>query len=223
MHKLILIFSVFVQVAIKAQTINTLYIDSTHITSDWPSPPLPCPSDTSFSISDGDTLYLINKLSNTMFNVWINDPDFTGSQTFSTGAILTNDTITRIAVINNATYYILGDNNIFLSSVSQLPNICLLNGTADFGRRYFFNHTVGIDELKNTNLIIYPSPAKNVLKIKGAVENETVFAVYDLSGKTLMTGFLTSNEIDIQELPSGNYMLNLIIDTKIKTYKFFKY
>lgn len=222
MKNFIIIFIILCSRTLNAQSIHTLYIDSTHITSNWPTPPLPCPSDTSFSISNEDTLYFINKLSNTMFNVWINDPNFTGGPTYGTGVIPTNDTITRIAVVNNSTYHVLGDNNIFFGSYSQLPNICLLKGTAEYGRRYFINHTVGIDDLKNANLLIYPSPAKDIINIKGISEKETTFIVFDLSGKKMIAGVVTSSEINIQQLSTGTYILQLSIESVNMVYKFIK-
>lgn len=222
MKNIILIFLVFVNLTIKAQIIHTLNIDSTHITSNWPAPPLPCPSDTSFTVSNGDTLYFINKLSNTMYNVWINDPHFLGPPTFGTAPTSTNDTIIRIAIINNTTYHILGDNNLYLGSISQLSNVYLLKGTAEFGRKYFINHTVGIDELLGTNILVYPSPAKDVLHIEGVLKEGTKFTVFDLSGKELMRGDITSNRIDIQKLPTGTYLLNISIENHNKVYKFIK-
>jgi len=222
MKNFIIIFLTLYYGTLNAQTIHTLYIDSTHITSNWPSPPLPCPSDTSFSISNEDTLYFINKLSNTMFNLWINDQNFTGVPTYSTAVIPTNDTIARFAIVNNSTYHLLGDNNTFLSSYSQLPNICVLKGTAVYGRRYFINHLVGIDVLKNVNMLIYPSLAKDIIHVEEISENEIIFNVFDLSGKKMIAGLVTAGEINIQQLFTGIYILQLSIENVNMVYKFIK-
>ncbi|MBL1231311.1 MAG: T9SS type A sorting domain-containing protein [Flavobacteriales bacterium] len=217
MKHFIVIFLIFSSAILNAQSIHTFYIDSTHITGNWQPAPSPKPTDTSFTINSGDNLYFINKLASSSFNIWINDPDLTMSPTYSATASF-NDTILKIEVLNDTTYSVNGWTYIYL-----LTDIVILNGTADFGRRYFINHIVGIDDLeKNTSLFIYPSPANDVINIKGEIEKETVFTIYDLSGRSLKTGLLTSNNIEVSEFPKGAYLLHLSTDNIQKIEKFIK-
>lgn len=213
----------FVSVTGKAQTIHTFYIDSTHTTSNWPAPPSPCPSDTSFMVSNGDTLYFINHLYATMFNLWMNDPNLTGAPTMSTWPVNINDTIIRFAVVNDTTYHILVYNNVFYSSIAQLPNIVILNGTAGWGRRYFITHnstnSISESDLLN-NLLIYPVPANNFLNVNGIKENQTQFYLFDLSGKLIKKGLLNNGSIDIEFLDSGTYFIKF--SGMEKSYKFIK-
>lgn len=213
----------FVSVTGKAQTIHTFYIDSTHTTSNWPAPPSPCPSDTSFMVSDGDTLYFINHLYATIFNLWMNDPNLTGAPTMSTWPVNINDTIIRFAVVNDTTYHILAYNNVFYSSIAQLSNIVILNGTAGWGRRYFITHnstnSISESDLLN-NLLIYPVPANNFLNVYGIKENQTQFYLFDLSGKLIKKGLLNNGSIDIEFFDSGTYFIKF--SGMEKSYKFIK-
>lgn len=203
---------------LNAKSIHTFDIDSSQITSNWSPPPATQPTDTSFTINSGDNLYFINKLASPLFNIWINDPDLTTLPPTYSFAAPTNDTILKIEVINDTTYFING-----LYTIYFLPNILILHQSGEYGRRYFINHIVGMNDLeKNANLFIYPSPANDVISIKGEIEKGTVFTIYDLSGRSLKTGILTCNNIEVSEFPKGLYFLHLSVNNIQKIEKFIK-
>ncbi len=221
MKTLSIIVLVFCSLALNAQTIHTFYIDSIHTTSNWPPPPAPTQTDTTFVINNGDVICFINKLHSTMFNVWIDDPDLTGSPTYGTVPISTNDTIFKIEVINDTTYFINGWTTIYF-----LPDIVFLNGSADWGRRYFItnNGTSSIAEPDfSNNILIYPIPVNSTLNFKGILGNESKFCIFDLSGKLIKEDNLTGNSIDVEELQTGIYFLKISINgTDVRNYKFVK-
>lgn len=60
----------------------------------------------------------------------------------------------------------------------------------------------------NTNIEIYPNPAKENLEIR-TEENFVSYKVTDLSGRIILTGNLIQNSISVSELSSGVYVLSL--------------
>lgn len=207
MKNFIVIFLIFCYTTLNAQTIHTFYIDSTHITAIWPPPPAPPASDTSFVINNGDVIYFINQLHSTMFNVWINDPDLTGSPTYGTGPIPTNDTIFKIEVINDTTYFVNGWTNIYF-----LPDIVILNGTADWGRRYFINHNITNSLIEydfTKNMLAYPIPANKFLNVNGVIEGKHDYYIFDFTGKLIKQGRIIERSIDVEYLVAGTYFLKV--------------
>lgn len=74
--------------------------------------------------------------------------------------------------------------------------------------------TVGVNELDLTSLNYYPNPAETELTV-AYKEPIRAIAVYDLSGKRVKVQYFDSNEvrINVTELASGTYMLNVQTDT----------
>jgi hypothetical protein len=67
--------------------------------------------------------------------------------------------------------------------------------------------TLGIDDQNFTNISIYPNPTSNTLFITG---NETPIAVaiYNVLGKEVLS-LKNTNNINVQALPSGVYVIRI--------------
>jgi hypothetical protein len=67
--------------------------------------------------------------------------------------------------------------------------------------------TLGIDDQNFTNISIYPNPTNNTLFISG---NETPIAVaiYNVLGKEVLS-IKNTNNINVQALPSGVYVIRI--------------
>lgn len=77
--------------------------------------------------------------------------------------------------------------------------------------------TLSVNDYAVTTLIAYPNPAKDVINLNlDTIENNVVYTIFDITGKRLMNGFLTSNHINISNLNSGQYLLR-IYDNKSRT------
>lgn len=62
----------------------------------------------------------------------------------------------------------------------------------------------------NLNKIqVYPNPVKDYLFLAGDLKNYSGSKIYSLEGKLLMTSFLKDQKIDLTNLPTGNYILEL--------------
>ena len=67
--------------------------------------------------------------------------------------------------------------------------------------------TLGIDDQNFTNISIYPNPTNNTLFITG---NETpiTVAIYNVLGKEVLS-IKNTNNINVQALPSGVYVIRI--------------
>lgn len=76
--------------------------------------------------------------------------------------------------------------------------------------------TIGIDEINQFNLVIYPNPSTGLIYITNLNETNLNFEVLDLMGKVVMVGNLNSDYIiDIKSLANGTYTLQ--VDGRLKT------
>ena len=80
-----------------------------------------------------------------------------------------------------------------------------------------------IGESPSTNIKIYPNPANTVLNIANA-DNYRTLSIYNMRGKLVLREqiFTPPNEINIQKLPSGMYILSLESDHKQTRLQFIK-
>lgn len=78
---------------------------------------------------------------------------------------------------------------------------------------------VGLEELKNGGVVVYPNPASDVLNVKS---NATItkIQVVDLSGMVVATS--TSDSVAVATLAAGMYVLNITTETGTATKSFVK-
>ncbi|WP_230934701.1 FG-GAP-like repeat-containing protein [Psychroserpens luteolus] len=83
--------------------------------------------------------------------------------------------------------------------------------------------TLGLENSLTDELIIYPSPAKDVINIESLELNDsTIYSIFDITGKRIMNSKLESPIIDVSKLSPGNYILRIVSGTSIKSQKFIK-
>lgn len=103
--------------------------------------------------------------------------------------------------------------NMFLTQGFQQPNYL----------------TTSINEFPDLsfNVKIYPNPAENILNINLLNFENQIFTVqiYDLAGKLIIENTLDKsiNQLNIEELSKGMYMLKLYDQSETKAYKSFKF
>lgn len=68
---------------------------------------------------------------------------------------------------------------------------------------------VGIEDIKNMQLLLYPNPATNSLTIKNATAVK-YYDIHTVDGKQVMRVNGTNNELDISELDTGIYFIKAI-------------
>jgi photosystem II stability/assembly factor-like uncharacterized protein len=79
----------------------------------------------------------------------------------------------------------------------------------------------GIDKFENSGISIFPIPAKSILFVKGISQNATV-SICDLTGQIIMSDIIPVNQIDINHLTNGIYILKIIDNNRVYTKRFVK-
>ena len=85
------------------------------------------------------------------------------------------------------------------------------------------DEVMSVNDVKKDNIKLYPNPVKDVLKID-IPNNETItnICIYNVAGQKVKT-FSLPKEINVESLPKGNYIIEIIIDKDKKyTSKFIK-
>ena len=89
---------------------------------------------------------------------------------------------------------------------------------------YTVNITAGAKEVTNitTNTIsLYPNPTSSILNISSVSEKAT-FKVYNLMGQIMIKGNINNGTIDVSNITSGNYILEISDNESIFTKRFIK-
>jgi PKD repeat protein len=71
--------------------------------------------------------------------------------------------------------------------------------------------TTGINDVKNSNIKIYPNPTNNIINIEGLNKNENnTIQIFDVQGKLVITKTITEKgTIDLSELNKGVYVIKI--------------
>ena len=80
--------------------------------------------------------------------------------------------------------------------------------------------TLGVDDQYLTNISIYPNPTDNTLFISGN-ETSIAVAIYNALGKEVLS-IKNTNNINVQALPSGVYMIRISDGVRQTNRKFIK-
>ena len=132
--------------------------------------------------------------------------DSTGTAIFDSIAIENN-----IAYTVNASGYLEATGTISVVNVPVSVNITMI--------------TVGIDELSNNRLNIYPNPSTGIFYIKPErVLDNTQLFIRDINGKLILSQKFNSdnNKVDISDSPAGIYFIQMFTDNKVVTKKIIK-
>ena len=81
---------------------------------------------------------------------------------------------------------------------------------------------IGISENANESLLIYPNPADDIVLIKGAILEGSSYTIYNDIGSITGKGIVREQSINIEQLPSGVYFLQILGDRGNYRGRFFK-
>lgn len=124
-------------------------------------------------------------------------------------------------------------NNISMSPLIMFtysPDVVVERNTLISKGWTIFGDTLGSCQIKeglstsettNPKISIYPNPAHDIIYLKN-ISNAKSFVITDLSGRIMMKDSLNKDFINIQNLSSGTYILELITKEKIQSLKFIK-
>lgn len=71
------------------------------------------------------------------------------------------------------------------------------------------------------NILIFPNPAVNTIKIIG-IKQDVAIKITDVLGRTVKNTFSNNNSIEISNLPDGTYTISLFLDNIVTVKKFIK-
>lgn len=100
----------------------------------------------------------------------------------------------------------------------------VLNPTTNTTVHLVESSTLHILAFDNSQLSIYPNPAKNVLNIKTSDSNTlTTATIYEINGKLILTTTIVNNTINVETISTGSYII-VLKDSNGKKYsrKFLK-
>lgn len=141
---------------------------------------------------------------------------------------------------DNSLDYILDDwLEVDLTSFGEVSFLEFILSSSDVGQdgmntpAFFSLDQVISDELfasvsenENFSVNVFPNPAVKQLNIQGDFENETILNIYNLQGQKIMTDVIgQGNQIkslDVSNLPSGYYTIQLFNKRNSTTQKFIK-
>jgi hypothetical protein len=85
--------------------------------------------------------------------------------------------------------------------------------------------STGLEPLEDNSFNVYPNPSSGLLKIVTESVSDQTVRIIDLNGRLVYSGILKTNtiEVDLQGLPKGTYLLQLISGNKISTKKIILY
>lgn len=89
---------------------------------------------------------------------------------------------------------------------------------------YELKPNIGVKETEEVKISMFPNPTNSMLNVNFKNEEKVNFYVYSLDGKVVKSGVFTSsnNELSVQELPSGVYILQVAGNTTKGSYRFVK-
>ena len=76
-------------------------------------------------------------------------------------------------------------------------------------------------QIMKDNILIFPNPASNEIKIIGLYQDVAI-KITDVLGRTVKNTFSKNNIVDIRNIPVGGYTISLFIDDKLVSKKFIK-
>ncbi len=90
-----------------------------------------------------------------------------------------------------------------------------------FGNPVPFDPINGVDEEMLEEVLVYPNPTTGVVKLKGDFET---LSVYNLLGEKIMASTKIEDEqlVDLQDYPSGIYLIHISRGTAVKNFKIIK-
>lgn len=69
--------------------------------------------------------------------------------------------------------------------------------------------TLGVSEINQTNLNIYPNPVSTTLNLERDLPNEITYIIVSVTGQVLQKGIINNSEINVSSFPEGIYFLQL--------------
>ena len=84
------------------------------------------------------------------------------------------------------------------------------------------NNPANVNPENNINFDMFPNPVENILNVSFVDNQKTSYKIYNINGQEVKAGMLNQKEINVSNLKSGIYFLELHDGHKTSTKKFIK-
>lgn len=111
----------------------------------------------------------------------------------------------------------------FISSTLTGNAVANIAGVDNLSLQYISSASLGVQDvkvIKNVEVSVFPNPTSDILNIQTDSKINAV-SVVDLTGRKLDVK-LEGNRVDVQNLPSGTYLINIETKDGVSTEKFIK-
>ncbi|WP_241507192.1 GEVED domain-containing protein [Aquimarina sediminis] len=105
-------------------------------------------------------------------------------------------------------------------TTQDTKNFCVGTSTNQFNS--VNNDTNAITDIRNSEFVIYPSPAKSFIMIQMNDANNSTYRIVNQIGQEVRKGNVSANKIELNELPAGMYFISVTSDQKTLTKRFIK-
>ena len=86
---------------------------------------------------------------------------------------------------------------------------------------FIIDETTGIGAIGSSRISIWPNPADDILYIEGFEGGATVY-IHDLNGSLILARDPVNNQIKINDLPPGIYILKFVTESQVITHRLIK-
>ena len=118
--------------------------------------------------------------------------------------IMKNDGSTTDFVMNKSARIYYSDTQLQFFDGNEIVSI----NFSDI-RKAYFTAPQNVEEIDNQQFVVYPNPAKDVLRISGIAENQEV-TIYTINGDVMMKLIASEGcEINISDLRTGLYIIGV--------------
>jgi len=159
------------------------------------------------------------------FTIWV-DIDQNGvfdlSDKLLTG-LSNNGSVNGLLTLPSGTLNGITKMRIGMSAINQpteCPNSSFYGEFEDYC--FYIGPDASVDQSNTTTkLSIYPNPANTTLFVNSS-ENIQKVNILSIDGKIIFSQTINCNQIDVNNLPNGIYLVNIYTNEQIKTLKFIK-
>ncbi|MDA9819761.1 fasciclin domain-containing protein [Salibacteraceae bacterium] len=136
------------------------------------------------------------------------------------GTVLSTDlTAGNVATVNGASVTVDLSSGIMINTATvSTPDVTADNGVVHVIDAVLVPNAVGVNEVENIDVQLFPNPAIDLISISNASNSN--YSIMDVKGSVVLEGSLNINSINVSSLPKGAYFIQIEGANQSKFMKF---
>jgi len=136
------------------------------------------------------------------------------------GTVLSTDlTAGNVATVNGASVTVDLSSGIMINTATvSTPDVTADNGIVHVIDAVLVPNAVGVNEVENIDVQLFPNPAIDLISISNASNSN--YSIMDVKGSVVLEGSLNINSINVSSLPKGAYFIQIEGANQSKFMKF---